>query len=86
MPLMALNSTLFQAGHPSLREKWAKPGDINYASYLIHFPIPLLLAPMLLMTGLSPTSWLVFMGYLGLVMYSSFIVFDYFEMKIQNYL
>ena len=84
MPLIVLSLALFQVTAQSFGERWAYWGDITYASYLIHFPIQLVLAPAIVLLGLTPDYWAVLVSYLGLVIFMSFIAFRYFEMPVQN--
>lgn len=84
MPLFVLSLALFQVCAPSFGEKWAHWGDITYASYLIHFPIQLLIAPAIILLGMTPSSWFVLTAYLAVVVVTSSIVYKWFEMPVQN--
>lgn len=87
-PAGVLALALYQAGHIEAGRSLRTIGDITYATYLIHFPIQLILifADQTLGLSIDYASPLFLIGFLAIVVLTGTAVYHYFEKPSQKFL
>lgn len=86
LPAMVLGLAIIQCIYPKIFTTVGSAGDITYASYLLHFPIQLILAPLFIVIyGEAPGLWLLGV-YLAAVIVLSLISYGAVEMPAQKWL
>lgn len=82
---------LLARGWPAL-DRWARPiqaaGNLTYSSYLLNFPLQLLVAVVVAATGISLplTSPAFLLGYIGLTLAAAALCYTAYELPAQNWL
>lgn len=86
-PMTILSLVLFETKNQFVGKKLASLADISYSSYLLHFPLQLILLNIWLTFALNP-AWFYSVSFVAtffvVLIVASFLSYHYFEMPMQN--
>jgi len=92
IPLTILGFALMEKERGSFGKRFAILGDISYSSYLLHFPLELTIATILVVLGHGSESYgrswfyspFAFIGFIALVSFAGLASYRYFERPVQR--
>lgn len=85
--LLLINTYFRLENHPKLHRQCFELGNLTYSSYLLHFPIQLIMVIFSdYVLKIDFTNKSVFASYLFIVMATSYFVYNYFELPIKNFI
>jgi peptidoglycan/LPS O-acetylase OafA/YrhL len=88
-PLTVLSLALLETRRGSLGRRAAFIGDLTYSSYLLHFPLQLVLATAVTMLSIPPEvfySRRLFLGFAVVLLAASWACFHWFEIPVQRWI
>lgn len=88
-PLLVLALALLETRRGSLGARWSFIGDLSYASYLLHFPLQLVLMIVITALGFGPTLFLspiALIGFFVLLIALSLATYHGYERPAQRWL